>query len=116
MFIVSLWSIRIGSPAAVTGRTCFRKVTIVTKQVLDAAIGRRQQPKHDTAGHHNAEADVKLWLPRNHTLNSLFIARLRTGRGDPRSALPRAQTMHYSCSASPCYSSVVAPLPGLVAQ
>jgi hypothetical protein len=63
------------------GSACFRMVMIVAEQILDAAIRRRQQPKRDTACRYNAEADVDIWLPRNHTLNSLFIFPCR-GRAD----------------------------------
>ena len=55
------------------GSACFRMVMIVAEQVLDAATRRRHQPKHDAACRYNAEADVVIWLPRNHTLNSLAI-------------------------------------------
>lgn len=60
------------------GSVCFRMM-IVAAQELEAATRSRQQPNHDTACRYNAEADMDIWLPRNHTLNSLFIAPCRGG-------------------------------------
>ena len=88
------------------GSACFRMVMIVAEQVLDAAIRRRQQPKHDTACRHNAEADVDFWLPRNHTLNSLFIIPCRGGAGGliPPCAAPagKARIIFSPFLSSPC--------------
>ena len=64
------------------GSAGFRMVMIVAKQVLKGTMRSRLQPKHDTACRDNAEADVDCWLPRNHTLNSLFPVPCRGGRAD----------------------------------
>ena len=74
------------------GSVCFRVVMIAPEQVLDAAIRRRQQPKHDAACRYNAEADVDFWLPRNHTLNLLFIIPCRGGRADTALRRPAGKT------------------------
>ena len=55
---------------------------IVAEQLFNGAMRSRLQPKHDTACRYNAEADVDFWLPRNHTLNSLFAIPYRVGRVD----------------------------------
>jgi hypothetical protein len=41
------------------------------KEMFDAAIGSGQQPKHHTAGRHEAESGVKFWRSRDHTICSL---------------------------------------------
>lgn len=61
---------------------CLRMMMIAPEQVLDAAIGRRQQPKHDAACRNNAEADVEFWLERNHTLKLLTAIPCRGLAGD----------------------------------
>lgn len=50
-----------------------RGVMIEAEQVLDTAIGSRQQPEHHGDRRSDAEGNVELWLPGNHTFSSLFI-------------------------------------------
>ena len=93
------------------GSACFRMVMIVAEQVLDAAMRSREQPKHDTACRHNAEAEVDLWLPRNHTFNS-FHYPMSGGGGRTETAPPRKP--HYFFSVSFSFMPWVSPLLGLV--
>lgn len=46
-------------------------VVIEAKEVLDAAIGGGQQPKHHTARRHKAESRMKLWCSRNHSNSAI---------------------------------------------
>jgi hypothetical protein len=43
-------------------------VSVMPKEMFDAAIGSGQQPKHHTARRHEAESGVKFWRSRNHTI------------------------------------------------
>lgn len=43
-------------------------MVIKAEEVLDAAIGSGQQPKHHTPRRHKAESGMKFWRSRNHTI------------------------------------------------
>jgi hypothetical protein len=58
-----------------------RAVPPAPEKTFDAAIGTRQQPKHDRHRRSNAEGKVDFRLPANHTFNSSFIVQRRSGRG-----------------------------------
>ena len=44
-------------------RVAFSMMMLAREQMLDVAIRSCQQPEHNAARRHDAEADVNFWLP-----------------------------------------------------